>query len=836
MALQSFGTLEVKILRGSFEHFQGYSIHLISSSTNSAVGEYEIPDNGLVIIHNIPYGSYSVWLIEGNDVIVASAKTMISSVDPVRIELQMKNTTLHSANGVGGNITDEKTREPVIGASVRIVEVDRATRTNKDGKFMIPNIPDGTYTLFVSAIGYASSKTTVHITGGEAVMNITLRESAIEGEEVVISASPYAGTTGDQYQSAESKTTVELHSSPGSSYAEKISDLPGVSVRGNGSAPSRPILRGMTDNEVLVLENGLRNGDIATYDPAHATPIETESISQIDVVRGPACVMFGPNAIGGLVNIITNAIPTLSSAPFSGILSLGGNSVSDEYTGYFNGVYSAGSSAFGISAGGLHSQDIRIPSGAYTDPASGVGFNLNRMPQSFNHTSEFGLGYSLQGDFGMIGIGYTYYEMNYGIPGVPPNSGWDTVPPATSRIWQIKNTLELRSIFSVESSFLKQIRFNANYNDYGHSEFPTAEDSSGVSDPQANHFHKQSVNAVLQFQHQLSNDFRGTFGLWGNVENLTIEGDQPLGPNSRTTDLAGYLFEEYITGDNTRLQAGLRFDYDHIQTQPFVGSTDSIFQTLNVAKSNNAFTASLGVIQKVSDNLTASLNIGRSFRSPTVQELYANGLDAASGTYSLGDVNLSPETGFGLDASLKGNFDNLSFEISPYINFINNFIYGFLPGSDSMGFPIRQFSETDARLMGFETSLNVQLARNFAVRASVDYVNAEQTKDTIQPLPFIPPLKGLLRLKYEDNMYSGVIEWRVAASQARLGVRETPTAGYGIVNIGGGIRFYQNSAVHTISLHIDNLFNQLYRDNLSVIKDFIPQPARGFRLMYDLLF
>jgi iron complex outermembrane receptor protein len=592
----------------------------------------------------------------------------------------------------------------------------------------------------------------------------------------------------------------------------------------------------MTDNEVLVLENGLRMGDIATFDPAHATPIETESISQIDVVRGPASVMFGPNAIGGLVNIITNTIPIATTNPFSGILSLAGNSVNDEYTGYFNGILSSRGNAFGISAGGLHSQDIRIPPGIYIDPGSGVGFNLNRMPQSFNHTSEFGGGYSYQGDFGMIGIGYNYYDMNYGIPGVPPNPGWDTVPPAISRIWQIKNTLEFRGLFAVNGEWLKQIRFNANYIDYGHSEFPTTQDSTGVSDPQANHFHKQVFNAVLQFQHQLSQNFQGTFGLWANMEHLTIEGDQPLGPNSKTMDLAVYLFEEYLASDNTRFQGGLRFDYNHIQTQPFLQSTDSVFQTLNVSKSNNIFTASIGVIQKLSDGLTASLNFGRSFRAPTVQELYANGLDASSNSYSLGDQNLIPETGLGIDASLKGSFERFSFELSPYMNFINDFIYGFLPGPDSLGFPIRQFAQTNARFIGFEASANIQLVQNFAVRASVDYINAEQIKNTIQPLPFIPPMRGLLRLSYRDNIYAGMIEWRLAARQTRLGVGDTPTAGYGIINIGVGIRLYQRNIVHNISLHVDNLFNEIYRDNLSVIKDFIPQPARGVRLNYDLIF
>ncbi len=724
---------------------------------------------------------------------------------------------------------------PVVGATVRILELDRVNHTDANGEYVFSNVPNGTYKIFARVIGYASATNTVQVMNSVAETYFDLRESAIEAEEVVVSAAPYARTADDQYQSAESKSLVQLHESPGSSFAEKISDLPGVTVRGNGSAPARPILRGLSDNRVLILENGLRTGDISTYDPAHAVPIEASSIAQIDVVRGPASILYGPSTIGGLVNVITTTIPTSSANRFSGTVSLSGNSVSDEYAGFFNGVYSNGGHSFGISAGGLHSQDIHIPKGTYIDPASGQGFNLDRMPQSFDHTQEAGVGYSYQGDFGVIGIGGKHYEMNYGIPGVPPNPDWTTVPPTTSRITQNKNSIEMRSLFIVDGSFIKQARLNANYVNYSHSEFPTAQDSTGVSDPQANHFHKQAFNAILQFQHQQVGKFQGTIGFWTNIENLTIDGDMPLGPNSLTSGFAGYMFEEYLPSDETRFQVGIRYDYNRIHTSPYAASTDSVFQTLDVTQLSNAVTASLGAIQKLTTDMTASLSIARSFRAPTVQELFANGLDAASATYSKGDASLTPETGFGLDASLKGNFTNVEFEISPYVNFINNYIYAFLTGDTLQAFPVRQFSATNARLIGFEASMTVQPSQNIAVRASVDYVNAEDTKNSV-PLPFTPPLRGLFRVSYQDNVYSEMIEWRLAARQTRLGDGDTPTAGYGIVNLGTGIRLVQAGLVHTISVHCDNLFNIVYRDNLSVIKDFVPQPARGIRLNYDLVF
>jgi len=723
---------------------------------------------------------------------------------------------------------------PVVGASVWLLELDRTERTGSAGEFRFAAVPAGTYRIYASATGFASATDTVQVTAGTATAAFELRESAVPLKAIVVSAAPTARPAEEQYQPVASRSRVEFDNSAGTSFAEKISDLPGVTVRGNGSAPSRPILRGLGDNEVLILENGLRMGDIATYDPAHATPIDAMGVAQVDVVRGPATILYGPNTIGGLVNVITNFVPTVADHAVSGTVALEGNSVSGEVSGYTNTILSGANSAFRVSAGGLRSSDIRIPSGSYTDPASGASYNLARIPQTFDHSGEVGLGYAYQGAFGSIGIGGNHYEMNYGIPGVPPNPDWETVPPTTSRIAQRRNTAELRGLFNA-GGWLDRVKLDASYNDYNHAEFPTAEDSTGVSDPQANHFHKRELNAVLQLEQRPTGALSGTIGLWTDVQSLTIEGDQPLGPNSTTTGLAAFAYEEYQVAPGTRLQGGLRYDYNRIRTHPYLQSTDSVFQTLDASRLSNAVTASLGAIRQIGPSLTASFSVARSFRAPTVQELFANGLDAASGTYSVGTATLGPETGTGIDASLKGDFGSLSFEVSPYLNHISHFIYGFLRGDTIQDFPVRQFAATDARLFGFEASVEVRPLPTVALRASSDYVNAQDTQNGV-PLPFIPPLRGLLRATYQSRSWMGMAEWRVAARQARLGVGDTPTAGYAVMNLGLGVRLVHRGLVSEISLHCDNVFDRLYRDNLSVIKDFVPQPGRGFRLNYELLY
>ena len=722
--------------------------------------------------------------------------------------------------------TVSSSSRPVAGVTVRLLELERIVRTGSGGRFTFTDVPKGTYRVFAAAQGFASVTDTVQVNGEMATVSIELRASPTRLEDVVVSAAPEPGLVTEQFQSTATKTRADILASPGTSFAEKISDLPGVAMRGNGSAPNRPILRGLGDNEVLVLEDGLRMGDLATFDPAHATPIDALSIAQVDVVRGPATILYGPSTIGGVVNVITNVVPEVSDRRVSGTLVAEGNSGADQTSGYFDNVFSGEHQAFKVSAGGVHGSNIRIPSRTYIDPGSGAEFDLDRAPQTFDRSWEAGAGYAYQGSFGTIGLGGKHFETNYGIPGDPPNPDFETVPPTTSRIQQGRNTLELRSLLNVGSRVLDQVRVSASYNYYLQSEFPTAQDETGVSDPQANHFRKQTTNAVVQFQQQPWGRLRGTLGLWSNIENLEIKGDQPLGPNSVTVGLAGYAFEELVLSPSARLQAGLRYDYNKIQTHPYGNSTDSVFQTLDTSRLSNAVTASLGAVQRFDAHLTGSISAARSFRAPTVQELFANGLDAASGTYSVGTSTLHPETGYGVDASLRGTYVHAAFELSPFVNYIHDYIYGFLRGDTIEDFPVRQFAPTNARLFGFEAAVTVQPLETIALRAQADYVNAQDTR-LDQPLPFTPPLRGLLRATYQNQRFEGLIEERMAARQSRLGDGDTPTPGYGITNIGVGVRFADGGLVHTIRLSCDNLFDQVYRDNLSVVKDFIPQPGRA---------
>src|SRR5712664_1530529 len=266
-----------------------------------------------------------------------------------------------SAQAVTGTV--QSSGAPIVGARVRLLELDRVVRTGARGEFTFSHVSSGRYTVFVDVLGYAAASDIVHVASGTATVAFDLRPSAVTLAAVVVSSTPVPRAATETYQSTASKSQGEFLNSAGASFAEKISDLPGVTVRLNGSAPARPILRGLGDNEVLVLENGLRMGDLATFDPAHATPIEAIAISQIDVVRGPATILYGPNTIGGVVNVITDIVPLVSDHPISGTAAIEGNTVNSAGAGYIDNVFSSGDHALRVSAGGVHAKNIHIPSG-----------------------------------------------------------------------------------------------------------------------------------------------------------------------------------------------------------------------------------------------------------------------------------------------------------------------------------------------------------------------------------------------------------------------------------------------------------------------------------------
>ncbi|HLX12242.1 MAG TPA: TonB-dependent receptor plug domain-containing protein, partial [Bacteroidota bacterium] len=403
-------------------------------------------------------------------------------------------TTIH------GTVTSES--QPLAGAVVRTLELNLVTLSDKNGAYEFKNIPPGNYTVFVRMIGYETGKKEIQVAGKSVRVDFSLAVNPIKGEEVVVSATPYAKAADDLFQSAESRTGDEMLSNPGSSFAERLSDIPGVDVRWNGSSAARPIIRGLSDERVLMLENGLRTGDLSTFDPAHAVPIEPNSIDQVDVIRGPSSIIYGPNTLGGLVNVMTDLVPASVQDGFTGRGLLGGNSVSSEYFGAARVNYGTGDNEFSLGFSGNHGLNLRVPTTTYTDPISGKLDTTDEAPATYHKTANLNAGYLYDNHDEWFGVGFKDFATTYGIPGPLPY---------VSKLEIDKTLGELHTGIRLNNSFAKELRLSANYSDFSQDELPA--DSTG-NETQGNMFDKKTFNAMLQLLHKPVSGFEGMIGLW----------------------------------------------------------------------------------------------------------------------------------------------------------------------------------------------------------------------------------------------------------------------------------------------------------------------------------
>ena len=493
-------------------------------------------------------------------------------------------------------------------------------------------------------------------------LDIALRESPMRLEDVVVSAAPDAGSPREQYQSTATKSRADFLTSPGTSFAEKISDLPGVAVRGNGSAPDRPILRGLGDNEVLVLENGLRMGDLATFDPAHATPIDALSIAQVDVVRGPATILYGPSTIGGIVNVITDIVPEVSDRRVSGTAAWQREFREPTRRPATSTTCSATSIRRSrLSAGGVHGSDIRIPSSnVRRSRAAGAEFDLDR--DAADVRSQLGSRRRLRvpgRSFGTIGIGGKHFadELRHSRRSAEPGFRDDSAHHVAHRAAAQHGRAAAACSTSGAGCSISVRRERPRTTTTRNPSSRPRRIETGVSDPQANHFRKRRLNAVVQLLQQPWGRLHGTLGLWTQHREPQHRGrsaarpeldDDGVGRHTRTRS-------SRVT-PNTRLQAGLRYDYNKIQTHPYrrvdgLGVPDAervaaVQRGHGVARRGPAVRRAPHRIVQRRALVPRADRAGAVRQRPRCRERHV--------LRRHGDAR--PETGYGVDASLRGTY------------------------------------------------------------------------------------------------------------------------------------------------------------------------------------
>jgi iron complex outermembrane receptor protein len=706
---------------------------------------------------------------------------------------------------LSGRVVHAATQAAVSGAAVVLEEAGRTTLSSADGTFAIENVPVGTYHVLVAANGFVPYRAEIAVTAGGASMQVALTPELHYSE--VVSVSPQPRDPFEAYQAttvlAGQDLALKLEGTLGASLASQ----PGLAQRSFGPGPSRPVIRGLDGDRVLILEDGQRTGDLSSQSGDHGVNVNPAAAARLEVVRGPATLLYGANAIGGLVNVITESVPVRPATGVSGSAQFDVGTAAAEGGAAAEILVGNGRVAFRAGGSGRRSGDVATPEGDIANTQSRSGFG------------DLGLSWTSQR--GYLGASYAYDDTRYGVPYI--EEGQVELTPR-------RHAVNLRGEIRDLSGFVSGVRGSLGYRRYRHEEV--------VGDHIGTRFANDSVEFDVLATHRDVGRLKGTFGGWGLTRAFSSSGEEALAPPVDQKGLALFLYEE-LGWTHVTLQFGGR--YDRTSFAPEGGLPDRAFDNVS---------ASLGLLVRPSDQTTVAVSLARAVRNPALEELYYFGPHAGNFAFEIGNPDLGSERGLGLDVSFRWRLPRFSGEVTYFRNAIDDFIFrqpvtgeafddrfgGGEHGEHGHAeFPIVEYVAADSVLQGFEAHADLDLTAALVAEVAFDAVRGER-QATGDPLPRMPPRRLTAGLRYKRNALQVGTEVVKVSRQDRVFPPETPTDGYALLKLFGAYSFVTGRTVNTVTVRLDNATNELYRNHLSLIKDFVPEMGRNVRVVYSLRF
>jgi iron complex outermembrane receptor protein len=701
-------------------------------------------------------------------------------------------TTLTGA--IRGAITHHDTREAIAGAKVTVEEIARDVATDAAGRYALTGVPPGAYHLRITAPGFTTTRIEVRVQAEPLAQDIILEPELHYSE--VLSVSPNARDVFDSYQPTTVLAGQDLAVKLDSTLGAVLQNEPGVAQRSFGPGPSRPVIRGLDGDRVLLLENGQRSDDLSAQSGDHGVTINPAAASQIEVVRGPATLLHGANAIGGLVNVINDLIPTRRVEKTEGTALVDFGSAANDTGGAADMSVGDGRFAMHVGGNGRHAGDFSTPRGEVANTQSRSAFGQ--------------VGASAITSKGYVGGSYQYSDMKYGLPDLPFSD--ETGIELTPR----KHTVSLRAESRGLDSFVTGVRASFGLRRYQHDEL-----AEGQVDT---HFENDTSEfELLATTRPLLRKMQGTYGVSGYARSFLSDGEEALSPPVDQRNVAAYTYQE-IPWSHATLQFGGRAE--HVSFAPDGGLRDRDFTNLS---------GSVGLLLRPTESTTIAVSLARAVRNPALEELYFNGLHAGNFAFEIGNDELEPEKALGLDVSFRWRAQRLSGEVTYFRNSIGNFIFRDPTGEEEEDFPVIRFTGADSLLQGVEAHTDVELTPSLHAEVGFDAVRGE-LRDTDQSLPRIPPMRLVTGLRYRRNALQLGGDLVTAAKQDRVFGVETPTDGYTTLKLFGVYSIQQGRLLHTITARLENATNETYFNHLSFIKDYFPEVGRSVKLIYGIRF
>lgn len=662
-------------------------------------------------------------------------------------------------------------------------------------------------------------------------------------EEVVVTATPLRRNVLEMSQSATVLSGAELDRDVANNLGDTLSHMPGLANASFGQNVGRPVIRGFEGARVGVLNNNMATADASAVSQDHAVAIEPFLADQIEVLRGPATLLYGSGAIGGVVNLVSHTIPQeIPENGLSGRAMAQGDTAANQRMGA--GRLDIGKNQWAFHASGFirRTDDYEIPGKAELYPGAededhDEGHDEEhedehdhaeggKLENSFLDNEGGSLGASWIGEQWRIGLAYTGYSSDYGIPGAHAHEHEDEHEGEEHAADEHEGEEEESLVtIGLESDRLDgeivgtnpfrgfdQLKLRVADSSYTHTEFEG--DEIGTI------FNNDTLDGRLELRHVALGNWSGAFGAQYSERDFEAIGDEAFVPPSSTTSAALFWVETADFG-SWQLDAGLRYDDISVTTD------------LPLKRNFSPFTASLGAVWHVTESSHFTFNVSQAERAPTDQELFSDGPHIATQTFELGNADLDIESNLHLEAGFRLHQGALTGSLTFYTDSFDDYIYQADTGLEEDGLPVRRWSQQDADFRGAELELNYDLGEfstgHWQLNGFADTVRAEFTDNS--NVPRIPPSRIGLGVEWDQDRWAAEMNWIHASSHTRVAEYETPTPGYDLLNADLSYLLpFDSRSEWELYLKAHNLLDEDIRNSTSFLKDQAPQIGRNFIL------
>lgn len=679
---------------------------------------------------------------------------------------------------------------------------------------------------------------------------VTAAETGVDvapGEEIVVTARPSATDQFSVLQSTTVLTAESLQLRLEGSIGETLASLPGFSSSFFGPGSSRPIIRGLDGDRIRVLTNGIGSIDASSVSPDHAVAADPLGAQRIEVVRGPANLMYGSNAVGGVVNVLDGRISErLPEHPFSGQVDLLYGSGSDERAGAGHVDVTVGKFVLHLKGFYRETDDYRVPFGALEDDHGEDHAhehdedhdeheeegNPRRVANSATKSQGGTAGLSYVWDDGFFGVAYSRLDSTYGIPSgghIHTEGEHDHDEDLEEdehehgeenvSIDLVQDRLDVAGEVRGDLLAFQAARVRFGYADYQHVELEG--DEIGTT------FHNKAWEGRLELLQKplLDGIWTGASGVQLTSRDFDAFGDEAFVPPSETFNWGLFTFQEVKLGALTA-ELGARFENQQVDVPGERRNFDS-------------FSVSGGLAWSPDEDWLIGATIGRSKRAPTAEELFARGPHLAIGAYEIGAPDLRQETALNLEAFVRKREGIVTGSLTGFVTWYDDFISQSFNGDEEDGLPVLIRGQTDARFVGMEAEIEVEAVRtdlwSLTVDASADYVRATDTVAS-GPLPRIPSFRFQAGVEYKRDWLTGRVEVQRVSRQDRVASFEEETDGYTMLNASLSVRPFTGRPDVTVLLRGRNLTNTIARAHTSFLKEVAPLPGRDIRVSLQVGF